>query len=229
MRYVEACEHGNWHLMLTDECIEDAFAVPYKCRSWRHPGDCCRWKGAQDFARVKQAIERFCNWSYLVLTFKQSEWWDWKEQYTLSCSMWSALRCRLRRKYGYFGYIQTWERHKKQGIHVNLLVTSDEMFASVSGNAMAFQRDILRPHACACGFGPRTWAEALRTGTSAGMAGYLTKLSRELVGADQKGQIPFDAPPHFRRLRASRGILPPVHKSNMSGWLVMAPMSENGN
>jgi len=64
----------------------------------------------------------------------------------------------------------------------------------------------------------------MRDNTSSGMAGYLTKLSRELVDANGKGQIPYDAPPHFRRLRASRGVLPKPHKSNLTGWLVTLPM-----
>jgi hypothetical protein len=58
------------------------------------------------------------------------------------------------------------------------------------------------------------------------MAGYLVKLARELVGADNKSQIPWDAPPHFRRLRATRGLLPPVHKSGMCGYLVFTPADD---
>lgn len=40
------------------------------------------------------------------------------------------------------------------------------------------------------------------------MAGYLVKLARELTGSARKDQVPVDAPSHFRRLRASRGLLP---------------------
>jgi hypothetical protein len=42
------------------------------------------------------------------------------------------------------------------------------------------------------------------------MAGYLVKLAKELTGAQAKkgDQAPLHAPRHFRRIRASRGLLP---------------------
>lgn len=227
MRYVEACRHNSWHLMLTEECIEDAYAVPYRCRSWRHEGDCCQWRGAQDFMRVSEGIRRFDSWVYVVLTFKQSEWWDWKEQYKLSYPMWSAMRCRITRRFGKFHYIQTWERHRKGGLHVNILISNESIFERCFFGSDEWVQLFLRPAAVDIGFGERCWCERMRDNTQSGMAGYLTKLSRELVGANEKGQIPYDAPPHFRRLRASRGVLPPPHKSNLAGWLVTRPMNEN--
>jgi hypothetical protein len=71
------------------------------------------------------------------------------------------------------------------------------------------------------GFGWRCWGEQL-SGKSEAIAGYLTKLSRELTGAGPKGQIPIDAPRHFRRLRASRKTLPPRRKSDWTGRLVFS-------
>lgn len=75
--------------------------------------------------------------------------------------------------------------------------------------------------AVAVGFGFRTWVEPLRPGAELTLAGYLTKLSRELTGAGFKDQVPVNAPPHFRRLRASRKLLPkPFHRKGWTGILV---------
>lgn len=61
------------------------------------------------------------------------------------------------------------------------------------------------------GFGDHIWLEPVQDPDA--VAGYLVKLSKELVGADQKSQVPDEeAPKHFRRLRSSRGLLPPVIK-----------------
>lgn len=224
MKYVAACEHGCWHLMLHPPGERSKVRpVPFRCRSWRHPGKCCEWKGAQDFVRVQEAIEKRDDWVYVVLTFAQSEWWDWRAQYRLAFPMWKIMHKRLIREYGKLQYVQTWERHRKQGIHVNLLIGNPAVHLACESDAKEWQEDVLVPMCLDIGFGNRTHAECLRGGSHASMAGYLTKLARELVGAGVKNQIPWDAPPHFRRLRASRGLLPPVYKSDMTGWLSFTP------
>lgn len=204
----------------------------FRCHSWRHAGECCEWKAAQDYNRIAEAVQNGKDWVFCVLTFAQSEWWDWMEQYRLSYRYWSKLRCRLRREYGSIRYIQTWERHKSKGIHVNLLIDNNllarDCYQSYDKRDKKdrWHNDTLRDHAVACGFGPIHWAEPLRDGTGDKMSGYLVKCAKELVGAGGKGQIPYDAPPHFRRLRASRGVLPPVHSSGYSGYLVLKPYPE---
>jgi hypothetical protein len=76
-----------------------------------------------------------------------------------------------------------------------------------------------------CGFGWQCYADIL-SGQAGGLAGYLAKKAQELVGASTKpgDQIPYDAPRHFRRLRASRGCLPPVAKGEYTGQLVFGPL-----
>lgn len=229
LRYVSACEHGSWHLMLHKKG-EPETVRPYRfrCRSWRHKGECSKWRAAQDWTRIRDAMGRLDCWVYVVLTFKQSEWWDWRAQYQLACPYWSLMRKRLTREYGRIHYIQTWERHRKQGLHVNLLIGNEGIWYDCERNADEWQDDILRPMCLDIGFGQRTFAQCLRTDSEDQMAGYLTKLADELVGADNKCQVPFDAPPHFRRLRASRGLLDPPHKSDMTGYLVFHPDGEIG-
>jgi hypothetical protein len=57
------------------------------------------------------------------------------------------------------------------------------------------------------------------------MAGYLVKLARELTGAAVKDQVPVNAPSHFRRLRASQGLLPPPYKNpEITGALHLEPL-----
>jgi hypothetical protein len=216
---------------------------PYRCRSWRHEGECRLFKGAQDFARISEAIREHDNWTFLTLTFRINEWPEWKDQYIHACSYWSKLRLRFRRclfrrgsKRRHIPYIQTWERHKEKGIHAHILLSNYRMMDAVSedwhkhgGDIDKILKDpdtwhsrVLVPHCTESGFGPRCFAQPLRDGTSEAMAGYLVKLASELVGADAKNQIPFDAPPHFRRLRASKGLLPPIYHGDMTGYLVTA-------
>lgn len=226
LRYIAACRCQAWHLMIGPGALEDMKPVPYRCHSWRHEGPCRESKAMQDWSRVRDAVlSRDC-WTYMVVTFRQSEWWDWKEQYTQSYPMWSKLRLRLRREIGKFEYIQTWERHKQQGIHVNLMIASEELHSRDWKHDADKRHFWLSPNAEDCGFGPVCWIERFRKGTEGQIASYLTNMANELVGAGKKNQIPYDAPPHFRRLRASPKLLPPISRSGMTGWLNFTPIPE---
>lgn len=224
MKYVDACQGSMWHLRVWPPASpEDAVHVPFRCRSWRHCGECREWKGAQDWCRVRDAVAKRTDWVYLVLTYDPKDWRDWRDQYKGSLPIWGKLQKRITREYGRFDYIQTWERHLRGGLHVNLLIGNAGIHAACVKNWKSWRRSWLEPTAVECGYGLRTWVELFRCGTADAMAGYLTKLARELTGASQKGQIPIDAPPHFRRLRASRGLLPPAIKSDWTGELCLTP------
>lgn len=228
-RSVEACESGAWHLHLwhPGDPGKTQMRVPFRCRSWRHAGPCREWKGAQDFVRVAEALTTLEHWSYLVLTFKQRDWpreWD---QARAGVVCWSKLRKRAIREFGPLQYVQTWERHARRGFHVNLAVSSKAIFDVCCQLSKATAWQWLRSNAEACGFGYVCYAEPLRA-DSAALAGYLTKLSRELTGAGPKNQVPTQAPPHFRRLRASRSLLPRVHKSDYTGRLYQCPVGSMG-
>jgi hypothetical protein len=74
-----------------------------------------------------------------------------------------------------------------------------------------------RDAAVRAGFGPVVWAECITPRNPDALAGYFIKLARELtggVGGDKGDQSPVDAPKGFRRIRASRGLLP---KSTLFG------------
>lgn len=220
---VRACICQDWHLHVWSE-EEPAIDrhIPWSCRSWRHEGECRLWKGAQDFVRISEAMTTRKNWTYIVLTFAQGDWPDKWQQYKQGVVLWSKLRKRIVRKWGKFEYIQTWERHNKGGAHVNVVVSNYDLHQAVIEDWREVRRDWLEPHAVECGFGMRTWIEPIRGQVE--MAGYMTKLSKELTGQIGKSQIPEDAPPHFRRIRASVRTLPPVRKSDLTGRMVFCTL-----
>jgi len=240
-RSILACELGSWTVKTWRK--DDPGKVGYRrfeCRSWRHEGECRQWKGAQDFVRVKEALESRDGWLYLVLTFDQSRWKNEWSAYRGGGKMWhNRLRSLLIRKYGKIDYVQTWERHQSGFPHVNLVIHNKAMLTACAVEDCTHRRRVgSRVRLCAgyaalrqeikqlavrAGFGPVIWMEPMR-GREA-LAGYVTKLSRELVGAGVKNQVPVNAPSHFRRLRASRGLLPPPHKNDkVTGELLKVPV-----
>lgn len=225
-----ACAAGEWHLHVWSPQDPSAteFRVPYVCRSWRHEGPCRQWKGAQDFVRCADGLSRCKYLSYMVLTFAQRNWASEWDQAKFGVVAWARLRKRIFREFGRFRYLQTWEAHQKRGFHANVAIDNSDIQAQAASLAEPDFWPWLMEAAEDCGFGWRIWAEPLRQ-DSAGLAGYLTKLSRELTGAGAKNQVPIRAPPHFRRLRASRGLLPAVHHGDYTGRLVQAPLSAFGS
>lgn len=223
MKSVKACCDKEWHLLIRmekdGELVEKH--VPWECRSWRHEGECRMWKASQDFARLAQAIKDGGPWTYVVLTFAQSDWPDKFAQYKSGLSIWAKLRKRISREWGKFKYIQTWERHLEGGAHVNVVIDNVDIYNSAIEDFRTF-RNWLEPNAVEVGFGFRTWVEPV-IGDD-GMAGYLTKLAIELTGAEGKSQVPIDAPPHFRRIRSSKGTIPRKAKSDLTGRMVFTSL-----
>jgi hypothetical protein len=103
-----------------------------------------------------------------------------------------------------------------------MVVDNERIFHEVAHNERALHYDWFMPHALAAGFGYKLWIKRLYDAD--GIAGYLTKVSRELTGSGHKSQVPVDAPPHFRRIRASRKTLPPPLKSDLTGRLVFCTL-----
>lgn len=223
-RYVQACRAGSWHLKLWPKETGKAVLIPYCCCSWRHEGHCRHAKGALDFCRIRDAIKTRKDWTYLVLTFDPAFWPSAWQQCKQGVVLWSRLRKRLTREFGPIQYVQTWECHKSGLMHVNVLVGNKKLHALCSnGGWREFRQRWLKPAAVEVGFGFVCWVEPMRK--KGGMAGYLVKLARELTGGGKDYQIPVDSPRHFRRLRASRGLLPPVETTGeWSGFLVSGPI-----
>lgn len=160
---------------------------------------------------------------YVVLTFDQRKAKSQEELYRDGLQRWAKLRKRFNHHWGGFRYIQTWERHKSGYPHVNILIGNPFFYSAAVRNRRGLRKKWLERNAVQCGFGRRTWLEPLRNEEA--MAGYLVKSARELTGAGPKNQIPTNAPKHFRRLRASRGLLPPPHKNpDITGVLLFGPI-----
>jgi len=163
-----------------------------------------------------------------VLTFNPGQWacaWD---AYRGGARLWDKrLRRRLEKSYGRLEYLQTWERHRSGWPHLNLLLRSEALQERVqalpsdhpwipTGNHGAgrrahrtrWRRELARI-APECGFGMRVWVEIVDSREA--VSAYLVKIADEISRSTFKtgDQRPLGAPPHFRRIRASRGLLPP--------------------
>lgn len=223
LKSVHMCESGSHHFAMWDpKNPSNIIFLPFRCRSWRHAGGCQRFKGAQDFVRVSEGIlSRGDRWVYLVLTFDQrresSEW----DCYRLGLTRWSKFLDRLEYHHGKIAYVQTWEKHRNGFPHVNVVIHNEQIWNLCQHDGWRSWRQSLIPHLTETGFGKVVHVEPLRPDTGKGLAGYLTKLSRELTGAGIKNQVPVNAPPHFRRIRASQGLLPPIHRpGKMQGVMI---------
>lgn len=219
LRYVAACEAKAWSIVTWRRSDPGKKKVIcFTCRSWRHEGSCRKWKGAQDFVRCREAIGSRSGWTYVVLTFDPRNWPGRDAAFKGGKVLWNRLRSALIREFGPIDYLQTWEATRKGWPHVNILLHN----ATINGMRWKAFRQLLKLLAVRAGFGKVLWAEPMKHKDA--MAGYIVKLANELTGAGVKNQVPVDAPKHFRRLRASRGLLPPAHKNpDITGEFVQAP------
>jgi len=219
MDYVSACEQFAWHLQIWPRDQPDqATSFPFRCRSWRHAGECRHWKGDQDFARIKEGMAKLTHWCHFVLTYAPRRWPNKKDLFRFAVLHWSKLRKRLVREYGDIKYIQTWEVHRSGYPHVHIAISNVKIYEECENDAIRNFHRLMQQAAVECGFGEIGWLEPLRS-TDA-MAGYFVKLARELTGEKGNLQIPVQAHAHFRRLRASVRLLPPPIKNpDMTGLL----------
>lgn len=223
MRSIDACNEKSWTVVTWDAADGGNPVVrPFTCRSWRHAGPCRQWCGSVDFARIAHALKRFHHWTYLVLTYPRRDYPDTDALFRAGKTHWHALAKRIRKIDKKFRYIQTWEVHKSMWPHVNVTVASRAFQDLMGAQPNHENPPLLRKLATASGFGKQCWAEPIR-GAQA-MAGYLTKLGMELTQSSVKDQTPVNAPPHFRRIRASRNTLPPREKNDtITGQLFNVP------
>jgi hypothetical protein len=207
MRSIEACQNGDWSIVTWKKADAGEPRVrPFVCKSWRHSGDCRSECGACDFARIAQALGEHSSWTFLVLTYPAKAWPDKTALFRFGVVSWSRLRKRLIREFGSILYIQTWEVHRSGYPHVNVTVSNSLLQETASKEPDYDNPSWLKGPAEECGFGWKCHASPMRDANA--MAGYITKLGLELAGAQHKGQVPVNAPRHFRRIRASRGLLP---------------------
>lgn len=236
MHYIEACGCSQWTLRIWPRLDPAAQIMqPFRCRSWRHAGECRTFKGQQDFARICEAIEAHGHWSHVCLTYRHTTRTLSNAYFRQAVHDWAMLRKRTKRRYKEYKYIQVWEMTRKGCPHCHMAVSNEQLFGELYNVPLGLtktERDMigqtnfdntLGPAALECGFGKVGFIAPIQSGP--GMAEYLAKLSAELTGHKKDYQTPIWAPPHFRRLRATRGLLPPIHKNpDMTGELIRAPL-----
>jgi len=222
--YVHACHTGRWTIETwrRDSPGESRRRFVYRCRSWRHEGKCRLWCGACDYERIKEAVLKRSRWTYLVLTYggkaRLNHWRIFRE----GNAKWYSLRKRLEKEFGTVRYIQTWETQRDGTPHLNTIIQCTRLFNALADAHRAIKRGWLEPAAIASGFGKISYCEAVKS--RGRKANYLTKLTQELTGAGVKSQVPVNAPRHFRRIRASKGLLPPRRKDpDLTGRLIRGP------
>ena len=216
-QWMHACEHGRWHIHLRHKVTGVEKRVGFKCRSWRHAGECARFVASRDFARIHDAFEREQpeNCTYLVLTLDQQS--DAErgltplESYRTVTRRFQTFRQWLVRNYGAATYVATVEQHRTGWPHLNVVVSCAAFAAAIraekrqDGTAPGW----LKSAAVRAGFGWKAWAEAPRDLEQ--LAGYMVKLAHResLTGEVVKtSQLPIAAPHGTRRLRSSRAFLP---------------------
>jgi len=221
LKSVRMCESGSHVIILRNRQTGQPAIIPFRCKSWRCPR-CQRFKGAQDFVRVKNGmLRRGDQWVYLVLTMIHGNYSNEWAAYNAGYFNWKKLSKRLIRAHGPLDYVQTWEAHESGFPHANVAIHNRSIWNACRGEGWKKFRQYLKPHLVATGFGYVVHVEPLRSGTGEGLAGYLTKLSRELTGSSVKNQVPLNAPPGFRRLRASRGLLEPIHRPGIHEGMLL--------
>lgn len=223
---MKACAAKSWHLHLKHKTTGKEERICWKCRSWRHQGDCARHVARRDFARISEAFgrEKPSSLVYLVLTFDQdkdeSHGMTPISAYRSLVRRWQSLKQWLQRQFGRVGYVATVEQHRTGWPHLNVVVSCEDFAAAIreENRKNGIAPGWLKGAAVRAGFGYRAWAEAPRNTDE--LAGYLVKLAHResLMGEVAKlSQLPLASPPGTRRLRSSRAFLP-ASTSSTGEW-----------
>ena len=217
---VRACKAGAWTLATIKKTSGETNLFPYKCRSWRHTdSDCSKWKADHDFKRIEAGLKKRQGWVLLVLTLFRKNLTPEEEYKLLTPKIYSLWKWIQRNYEGEVAYIALVEEHKDGFPHVNMCIHSSGFLAAMKSNWRSC-RQKLNKAAVRCGFGFRIWAEVVHSDKA--IAGYFAKLVNEFT---KTRQTPVGAPRHFRRLRASRGLLPPVYKNkDFTGGILQMPI-----
>ncbi len=242
---VDACHGGWWHLLWGDrETPENWKPCPFFCGSWRHAGDCARHRSQLDYTRLMEALARYplesVTWGVLTLNPADVEGESLATIYRGLEARWSHLAKTIRRRFGKFEYHASVEAHGSGMPHINLVIVSPAIAAELRERPATGKHaeDGLAPRwwielTTQCGFGYRVTLEHVAAAEA--VASYVTKMDKgavmvpHVLGAEvvKTSQLPTMAPKRFRRIRSSKGFLPPIKKDpDISGKLVQTPLPE---
>jgi len=233
---VRACLARAWSIILRKKSNPmERKVLGFWSKSWRCCLTCRRKVAATDFARMRTAIlwrppeELLYAVFTLDKTAMEARGVTKRSAYTYLDRMMATLVQRLRRRFGEVGYVCTIEQHQSGWPHLNVIFHSPGMAAFVAAEGEVKNNHLppwLKDAADSAGMGTVGWLEKPR-GTAEAIAGYLVKVAMQdtlsLSGERQDHltgelvkltQLPITAPKGTRRLRSSRGFLPPRFKGN---------------
>lgn len=215
----KACQCGSWSVVTWRKDGQGETSVkPFRCMSWRCI-KCARAAAAIQFARMKTAFDRTPHdWSFLTFTMDPKRHRTRAAMYRAVSSSWQLFRKKLKWKFDYSAFVLCVELTETAKVpHIHAMLQSREVLAECARDVRKFHREWLKPWAMESGFGYKCAVEPARSTDAC--CGYFVKASgmaAELVGGAGKGsgQLPVDAPRHFRRIRTSKGFLPPKIKND---------------
>lgn len=267
---IEACELGLWGFAYwlrenMPEPVGRAGIVPtftlsgvkggvtrFRCKSWRHVGECRDFVFKRDFSRIMTALESRPAWLYCVLTINRRRWKSGKASaYKNFWRRWQQLRQRLSRHVGdrKIEYVSVMEQHASGWPHMNLILYWEDM-EKIGGldELEIYAQQIerwMKDNAPSCGLGHSVYVDAVNSHKT--IAGYFTKQAmleegngpihsgadlRRVAGEinkQSKGyQIPMAAPLGFRRIRSSRGLLPSIETDSDYSGAIHNPNRKDG-
>lgn len=234
-------EKENGRKMFTGQSV-GAEVECFWCKSWRCPGKCRDYVFRRDMKRIIEALGKRPRWLVAVLTLSPKRWRSGRDSaYRNLWRRWQQLRARLSRWLcRKVEYIATVEQHTQRVAgwpHVNLALywKGMEDVPDFEGYGRGIRR-VLKDQAPKCGFGFSVECSPMRdavdwggymAGTSVGKKGsgpYKDKALAQVAGEVLKKdrQVPVSAPMNFRRIRASRKLLPRLKKGEGEWALAIA-------
>lgn len=233
-----ACAHKDWSLVVWNKLSpEKRRFFCFKCRNWRHAGECSKFVTQRDYARLREALKRYhlADLCFLVLTYDPKRAPESLEaQYRELQPRWQALERLLKRGWagfpgiGKFEYATYVEGHRDGRPHINVIIVSRELATYLRENPPT-ESDLnplsnhkgnrapkwFRDMAAHAGFGPLCSLRHARTKDS--VASYVTKFDTKAIAhptlegeVAKLSQLPIMAPQGFRRTRSSYRFLPPI-------------------
>lgn len=222
---VQACISSSWHLCLRNPETGDEKRVPYECKSFRCP-KCGIKVSRQDYMRISQAMMKKSRWVFMVLTIDRRDFKSHTHAYREICINLVLLRKRMERAFGKLVYLRVVEQHTTAPFpHLNFVFNCQGIFDQYPDDESLYEwlKRWLTPNARQCGFGVIHTASYVESQKA--VSEYMAKaaIHSEL---SKRSQVPLDAPVHFRRIGATRGLLPP-RKGEKTGWkgeLIKSPL-----
>lgn len=246
-----ACEERAWSIVTWRRDAPEAQTwFCYRCRSWRHAGECARWVSQRDFARIREALRplHVANLLLVVLTLDPKRAPESLEaQYRVLQPMWQRLQRDLSRGtssvpgVGEFQYVTTVEMHRSGRPHMNVIIHSRELAQHLrerpptEGDRKAKRGPKwFRDMAAHAGWGGLAFIGHAKSKDD--VASYVTKMEKGEVGSPtlegevtKTSQLPIMAPRRMRRVRCSKGFLASATKRkdpDVTGELKQHPTPE---